>query len=401
MFGAVVLAAMSVLVHAQAPGPGGQYRAAADAAAIGAASQRALLDQYCVTCHNDRLKTAQLSLEKLDLAGVGDHPELWEKVVRKLRAGVMPPPDVRRPPLAEYEALRDWLEDGHRSQGSTRVNPGAVVLHRLNRTEYTNAVRDLLDLDIDAATLLPPDDSAQGLRQHRRLADDFPDAARILYDGGGAGRAHGGRLLEDADRGDIPGAGRHVAEPARRRTAVRHARRDAGAPRLPGRRRIQVLDSELRDRQLHSRRAARTRHRRRARPSLQVSGRRAEPGHVRRGRRIARRDDSGESGFARGGRDVSGHELPAQPRHDPSVRSQVAREQQHSAAAVLPGDRVPAHPGSVQRAAPGRFAQPAQDPHLPPGRQRGERTRMRANLSSRRWRGARIAGRRPRRTSTR
>ncbi len=159
--GAVVLAAMSVLVHAQAPAPGGQHRAAADAAAIGAASQRALLDRYCVTCHNDRLKTAQLSLEKLDLAGVGDHPELWEKVVRKLRAGVMPPPDVRRPPLAEYEGLRDWLENAIDRQ-APRMNPGAVVLHRLNRTEYTNAVRDLLDLDIDAATLLPPDDSARG-----------------------------------------------------------------------------------------------------------------------------------------------------------------------------------------------------------------------------------------------
>jgi Protein of unknown function (DUF1592)/Protein of unknown function (DUF1588)/Protein of unknown function (DUF1585)/Protein of unknown function (DUF1587)/Protein of unknown function (DUF1595)/Planctomycete cytochrome C len=159
VFGAVVLAGMSVLVHAQAAAR--QNRAAASEAATGATAQRALLDQYCVTCHNDRLKTAQLSLEKLDLAGVGDHPELWEKVVRKLRAGVMPPPDVRRPPLAEYEALRDWLEIAIDRQ-APRLNPGAVVLHRLNRTEYTNAVRDLLDLDIDAATLLPPDDSARG-----------------------------------------------------------------------------------------------------------------------------------------------------------------------------------------------------------------------------------------------
>ena len=62
-----------------------------------AAAERALLDQYCVTCHNDRTKTANLSLEELDLATVGDHPELWEKVVRKLRAGVMPPPDMKRP----------------------------------------------------------------------------------------------------------------------------------------------------------------------------------------------------------------------------------------------------------------------------------------------------------------
>jgi len=126
------------------------------------AAQRALLDQYCVTCHNDRTKSANLSLERLDLATAGDHPELWEKVVRKLRAGVMPPPDVRRPPLAEYEALRDWLEAEIDRKAAAHTNPGAVVLHRLNRTEYANAIRDLLDLEIDPTTLLPPDDSANG-----------------------------------------------------------------------------------------------------------------------------------------------------------------------------------------------------------------------------------------------
>jgi len=137
-----------VLAHGQSAAP--------------AASQRALLNQYCVTCHNDRARTANLSLEKIDLATVGDHPALWEKVVRKLRAGVMPPPDARRPPLAEYDALRDWLEAEIDRKAAARINPGAVVLHRLNRTEYANAVRDLLDLEVDAATLLPPDDSARG-----------------------------------------------------------------------------------------------------------------------------------------------------------------------------------------------------------------------------------------------
>jgi mono/diheme cytochrome c family protein len=130
--------------------------------AADAPQQRALLGQYCVTCHNNRLKTANLSLEGLDLSTAGDHAELWEKVVRKLRAGVMPPPGVRRPPLAEYEGLRDWLETEIDRKAVTRINPGAVVLHRLNRTEYANAVRDLLDLDIDVTTLLPPDDSARG-----------------------------------------------------------------------------------------------------------------------------------------------------------------------------------------------------------------------------------------------
>src|SRR5262245_10475490 len=127
-----------------------------------AEQSRALLDKYCVTCHSDRLKTANLSLQGLDLAHVGEHAELWEKVVRKLRAGVMPPPDMPRPSLAEYDGLRDWLEGEIDRSSAGRVTPGSVVLHRLNRTEYANAIRDLLDLRIDVTSLLPPDDSANG-----------------------------------------------------------------------------------------------------------------------------------------------------------------------------------------------------------------------------------------------
>src|SRR5262247_196730 len=128
-----------------------------------AAAQRALIDQYCVTCHNDKTKRANLTLEKLDLTTVGDNPQLWEKVIRKLRAGVMPPPGMRRPPLAEYEGLRDWLESEiDRKSAARGVNPGYVVLHRLNRTEYANVIRDLLDIEIDPAKFLPPDDAARG-----------------------------------------------------------------------------------------------------------------------------------------------------------------------------------------------------------------------------------------------
>ena len=127
-----------------------------------ATARRALLDKYCVTCHNDRVKTANLSLQGADLSHVADHAELWEKVIRKMRAGVMPPPDMPRPPQLEYEGLRDWLEGEVDRVAATRTSPGSVVLHRLNRTEYANAVRDLLDLRIDAAALLPPDDSANG-----------------------------------------------------------------------------------------------------------------------------------------------------------------------------------------------------------------------------------------------
>jgi hypothetical protein len=135
---------------------------AAEAAPSTAASQRALLDQYCVTCHNDKTRRANLSLEKLDLTTVADHADLWEKVVRKLRAGIMPPPGVRRPPLTEYEGLRDWLEAEIDRNAARRANPGSVILHRLNRTEYANAIRDLLDLEIDPAVFLPSDDAARG-----------------------------------------------------------------------------------------------------------------------------------------------------------------------------------------------------------------------------------------------
>jgi mono/diheme cytochrome c family protein len=130
--------------------------------AASAAAERAILDQYCVTCHNDRAKRANLSLEKLDLTTAGDHPELWEKVIRKLRAGVMPPPGMKRPPLKDYEGLRDWLESEMDRKAAGHKSPGSVILHRLNRTEYANAIRDLVDLEIDPATFLPSDDSARG-----------------------------------------------------------------------------------------------------------------------------------------------------------------------------------------------------------------------------------------------
>ncbi len=146
--------------YGQTAGPQKQSAATGAAPATSATAQRALLDQYCVTCHNDRTKRANLTLEKLDLATVGDNPQLWEKVVRKLRAGVMPPPGMRRPELTAYTGLTEWLEG--QIDRKAKVNPGTIVLHRLNRAEYANAVRDLVDLEIDPATLLPADDSSRG-----------------------------------------------------------------------------------------------------------------------------------------------------------------------------------------------------------------------------------------------
>jgi len=123
---------------------------------------RKVLDQYCVGCHNEKAKVANFSLENLDMAAAGDHPEIWERVIRKMRAGMMPPAGMPRPPLATYEGVRDWLETEMDRKAAAHPNPGSIVLHRLNRTEYKNAIRDLLDLEIDVASLLPADDSAHG-----------------------------------------------------------------------------------------------------------------------------------------------------------------------------------------------------------------------------------------------
>ncbi len=126
------------------------------------APYRATLNQYCVTCHNQRLKTGGLVLEGADLAGVADEPEIWEKVIRKVRAGVMPPQNARRPDHATADGLVTWLEGALDRAAQAHPNAGRPVLHRLNRTEYANAIRDLLALEVDAAALLPPDDSAYG-----------------------------------------------------------------------------------------------------------------------------------------------------------------------------------------------------------------------------------------------
>jgi mono/diheme cytochrome c family protein len=128
------------------------------------ASGRPLLDRYCVTCHNARLKTAGLVLDRdaLDVANVGSAIEVWEKVARKMRSQAMPPVGARRPQPAEYEAFSTWLEGALDSVAAAHPNPGRSTVHRLNRAEYANAVRDLLGVEIDARAYLPPDDSGYG-----------------------------------------------------------------------------------------------------------------------------------------------------------------------------------------------------------------------------------------------
>ena len=122
----------------------------------------ALIERYCVRCHNERLRTGGLVLEHLDPADPGADIEVWEKVVRKLRGGMMPPPGAPRPARAAYATLISGIESALDTHGAAAPNPGRPAVHRLNRTEYANAVRDLLAVEIDAADLLPADNSGHG-----------------------------------------------------------------------------------------------------------------------------------------------------------------------------------------------------------------------------------------------
>jgi mono/diheme cytochrome c family protein len=133
---------------------------------IAAAAARQILDQYCVACHNSRATTAATQtgvvLDAADLSLVGSTPALWETVLRRLHARTMPPPGARRPDEASTHTLVAFLESELDRSARTHPHPGRPLLHRLNRTEYANAIRDLLALDVDAPSLLPPDDSAFG-----------------------------------------------------------------------------------------------------------------------------------------------------------------------------------------------------------------------------------------------
>jgi hypothetical protein len=132
------------------------------AAAVAATEVRATIDKYCVTCHNQRLKTGNLALDAAELSNVAAHADVWEKVIRKVRAGMMPPAGSPRPDATAREALVTSLESTIDAAARKTPNPGRPLAHRLNRAEYANAVRDLLALDVDVTSMLPPDDSSGG-----------------------------------------------------------------------------------------------------------------------------------------------------------------------------------------------------------------------------------------------
>ena len=126
------------------------------------AEHQALVSRYCLDCHSSAERAGDLSLEGLDLAEAGQHPEIWERVVRKLRVAMMPPSDAPQPAAIERAAFVSWLERRLDRAAGERLDPGPSLVRRLNRAEYANAVRDLLHVEVDATALLPPDDSAYG-----------------------------------------------------------------------------------------------------------------------------------------------------------------------------------------------------------------------------------------------
>ncbi len=127
-----------------------------------AVSHQALLQRYCATCHSVQIKTAGVVLQGVDPADTAHNAELLERVLRKVKTGQMPPAGMPRPDKAVVAEFTTWLEGALDAEAAAHPNPGHPAIHRLNRAEYGNAIRDVLDLDINAGALLPGDDTGYG-----------------------------------------------------------------------------------------------------------------------------------------------------------------------------------------------------------------------------------------------
>jgi mono/diheme cytochrome c family protein len=148
---------------AQSPATAQSSQAAsATPATDAAAASKATVQKYCVSCHNEKVKSGGLTLSTLDLARVTEKPEIWEHVIRKVRTGAMPPAGRPRPDKATATSFVTYLEDELDKAALAQPNPGRPALARLNRAEYRNAIRDLLALEIDAASMLPNDIAGHG-----------------------------------------------------------------------------------------------------------------------------------------------------------------------------------------------------------------------------------------------
>src|ERR1700682_3004663 len=152
----LLIAGGFVALHAQQQQPAGERSPTA-------APQRALINQYCVGCHNAKLKTGVLVLDAVNVESVNQNPEVWEKVLHKVSARYMPPAGLPRPDEKAYQSLVSYLETSLDQASAAKPNPGRpATLRRLTRTEYQNSIRDLLGLQVDVTQLLPSDDSSFG-----------------------------------------------------------------------------------------------------------------------------------------------------------------------------------------------------------------------------------------------
>ena len=174
---AVAVAWLAGLVGTTAQTPqGASSPAAVQTAAVSADVDRQLLNRYCVSCHSDRLKTADLSLQAVDVDDIPRDAPTWEKVLRKVRAGAMPPVGRPRPDAAAYTRFASRIENALDRAAGAKPNPGRTAsFHRLNRVEYQNAVRDILGLELDVAPLLPGDDAAFGFDNIGEMLTVSPD----------------------------------------------------------------------------------------------------------------------------------------------------------------------------------------------------------------------------------
>ena len=168
--GAIVLAGSPVEASSARPLTGTRatavwsaVQASAPATEAVSVAPRAVLDRYCITCHNDRLRTGGLTLDaaSVDASDPSRHADVWERVIQRLRTGAMPPPGRPRPDEATYDAVASRLEADIDRAAAANPDPGRTsTVHRLNRTEYRNAIRDLLALDLDVTPLLPGDETS-------------------------------------------------------------------------------------------------------------------------------------------------------------------------------------------------------------------------------------------------
>jgi hypothetical protein len=156
------LALVAAALHAQAPPSADSGSSGVPRGPAAEVQTRATLDKYCATCHNARLKTGGLALDRIDLARAAEASDTWEKVARKLRTREMPPPGAPRPEEGEYRSLVTSIETTLDAVAEAAPSPGRVPVHRLNRTEYTNAVRDLLALEVDGRSLIADEPDSHG-----------------------------------------------------------------------------------------------------------------------------------------------------------------------------------------------------------------------------------------------